>query len=70
MRHFCKKVKVGKHCREWPACKTESEIKLLLQENSKPQDRIGYTDGSATKDQSGWASLSNKVRDYYRPLLS
>ena len=24
------------------------------QENSKPQDLIVYTDGSATKDQSGW----------------
>ena len=28
---------VGKHCREWPAGKTKSEIKLLIQENSKPQ---------------------------------
>ena len=33
-----------KHCREWPASKTESEIELLIQENSKPQDLI---------DQSG-----------------
>ena len=32
----------------------ESEIKLLIQENSKPQDLIVYTDGSVTKDQSGW----------------
>ena len=24
---------VGKHCREWPAGKTESEIKLAFQEN-------------------------------------
>ena len=45
---------LGKHCREWPAGKTESEIKLLIQENSKPQDLIVYTDGSVTKDQSGW----------------
>ena len=30
------------------------EIKLLLQENSKAQDFIVYTDGSVTKDQSGW----------------
>ena len=43
---------LGKHCREWPAGKTESEIKLLIQENRKPQ--IVYTDGSVTKDQSGW----------------
>ena len=37
-----------------PAGKTESEIKLLIQENSKPQDLIVYADGSVTKDQSGW----------------
>ena len=38
--------------REWPAGKTESGIKLLIQENSKPQDPIMYTDGSVTKDRS------------------
>jgi len=43
-----------KHCREWPAGKTEAEIKLLIQENRKPQDLIVYTDGLVTKDQSGW----------------
>ena len=52
---------LGKHCREWPAGKTESEIKLLIQENSKPQDLIGlYTDCSVTS-QVG-ALLSIKVR--------
>ena len=45
---------MGKHCREWPAGKTESEVKLLIQENSEPQDLIVYTDGSFTIDQSGW----------------
>ena len=45
---------LGKHCRESPANKTESEIELLTQENSKPRDPIAYTDGSVTKDQSGW----------------
>ena len=45
---------LGKHCREWPAGKTESEIKLLIQENNKPQDLRVYTDGSVTIDQSGW----------------
>ena len=45
---------LGKHCREWPAGKTESEIKLLFQENSQLQDLRVYTDGSVTKDQSGW----------------
>ena len=55
--HLCKMLlpeNLGKHCREWPAGKTESEIKLLIQENSKPQDLRVYTDGSVTKDQSGW----------------
>ena len=46
--------KLGKAGREWPAGKTESEIKLLIQENSRPQDLIMYTDGSVTEDQSGW----------------
>ena len=45
---------MGKHCREWPAGKTESEIKLLVEENSKPVDLIVYIDGSVSKDQSGW----------------
>ena len=46
---------------EWPAGKTESEIKLLIQENGKPQDLIGlYTDCSVTS-QVG-ALLSSKVR--------
>ena len=44
----------GKQCREKPAGKTKPEIKLLIRENSKPQDLIVYTDGSVTRDQSGW----------------
>ena len=54
-RHLCETLlpgDLGKHCREWPAGKTE--ITLLIQENSKPQDPIVYTDGSVPKDQSGW----------------
>ena len=43
---------VGKHCLKWPGGKTESEIKFLIQENSKPQDLIVYTDGPVTKDLS------------------
>ena len=58
LRRLCEtllqKENLGKHSREWPGGKTESEIKLLIQENSKPLDPIVYTDGSATKDQSGW----------------
>ena len=45
---------LGNHCRQWSAGKPESEVKLLNQENIKPQDLIVYTDGSVTKDQSGW----------------
>ena len=45
---------LGKYCEERPAGKTESEIKLLIQENSKPQDYVVYADGAVTKDQSGW----------------
>ena len=45
---------LGKHCWEWPAGKTESKIKLLIQEQIKPQDLILCIDGSVTKDQSGW----------------
>ena len=32
----------------------KSEIKLLIQQNNKLPDLIVYTDGSVTKDQSGW----------------
>ena len=36
------------------ACmRKDSETKLLIQENSKPQDLIAYTDGSVTKVQQG-----------------
>ena len=48
---------LGKHCREWPAGKIESEIKLLTQENSKPQDPIVYIDGLVTKDKSWWGFI-------------
>ena len=37
-----------------------SEIRQLIQENSKPQDFIVYTDGSVTKDQSGWVFTVKK----------
>ena len=41
--------------------KTEPEIKFLIQENSKPQDLIVYTDGSVTKDQPGWGFTVKQV---------
>ena len=46
---------LGRHCREWPQGKTDAEIRVILEENSQPQDLIVYTDGSVTKSQSGWA---------------
>jgi len=33
-------LNVGRHCPEWPACKKDSEIKLLVQENSNSNSRI------------------------------
>ena len=53
-----------KQCREWPAGKTESETRFLIQENSKPQDLIVYTDGSVTEDQSGWGFIVKQGRQY------
>ena len=50
-----------KHCQEWPAGKPESEIKLLTEENSKPQDLIVYTDGTVTKHRSGWGFTVKQV---------
>ena len=32
----------------------QSEIKLLIQDSSKQRELIVYTDGSVTKNQSGW----------------
>ena len=51
---------VWNHCREWP----ESEIKLLIQENSNPQDLIVYTDGSVTTGQLGWGFIVKQKRLY------
>ena len=36
------------------AGKTESQIRILVRQNSKPQDLIVYAYGSVTKDLSGW----------------
>ena len=54
---------LGKHCRERPAGKTKSEIKLLIQENSDPQDLIVYCTLMAQSPKtSHGASPSSKVR--------
>ena len=53
----------GKHCRERPRGNTESEIKHLIQENSKPQVLIVHTVYIVSpKTSQGGASLSSKVR--------
>ena len=48
---------LGTHCREWPARKTNAEVQMLVEANSKPHDIVIYTDGSVTRDQSGWGFL-------------
>ena len=47
---------LGRHCREWPAGKTEAEIRQLIEENSKSHDLIIYTDGAVAEEanKSGW----------------
>ena len=50
--HPCQKTWELMYSREWPAGKTDSEIKLPIQEHSKQQDFIVYSDGSVAKDQS------------------
>ena len=45
---------LGTHCREWPAGKTNAEVQMLVEANSKPHDIVIYTDSSVTRDQSGW----------------
>ena len=53
------------HCREWPAGKTELEIKLLIQENSRPQHLTVYTHAHTHERTHGHvasprASLQNR----------
>ena len=46
---------LGTHCREWPAGKKPSaDVQMLVEANSKPHDIVIYTDGSVTRDRSGW----------------
>ena len=45
---------LGTHCREWPAEKTNAEVQMLVEANSKSHDIVIYTDGSVTRDRSGW----------------
>ena len=45
---------LGRCCRQWPAGKADLEVKLLIEKHSQPHDLRIYTDGSVTKDKSGW----------------
>ena len=45
---------LGTHCRELPAEKARAEVLMLIQANSKPRDIVIYTDGSVTRNRSGW----------------
>ena len=46
---------LGTHCREWPARKNNADhVQMLVEVNSKPHDIVIYTDGSVTRDRSGW----------------
>ena len=59
---------LGRHYHEWPADQTDSEIKILIQENSKPQDLTVYSDGSVSKDQR-WVGLHCKSRcDHHQSM--
>ena len=42
------------HWCEWPVGKANAEVQMLVEANSKPHDIVIYTDGSVTRDQSGW----------------
>ena len=38
----------------WPAGKTNAEVQMLVEANSKPLDIVIYTDDLVTRDRSGW----------------
>ena len=45
---------LGKHCPDWPAGKSTVEVQMLVEANSKPLDIVIHTNGSVTRDRSGW----------------
>ena len=45
---------LGTHCHECPDGKANAEVQMLVEANSKPHDIVIYTDGSVTKNRSGW----------------
>ena len=48
---------LGRHCRDWASGSTDAEIRIIIEENTKPDDLIIYTDGSVCREKgkSGWA---------------
>ena len=45
---------LGTHCREWPAGKANAEVQKVVEANRKLHDIVIYTNGSVTRDLSGW----------------
>ena len=45
---------LGKHGREWPAGKASAKVQMFVEANSKPHGIVIYTDGSISRDRSGW----------------
>ena len=45
---------LGMYCHEWPVGKSSAEVHMLLKANSKPCDIVIYTNGSVTRNRSGW----------------
>ena len=48
---------LGTHCHEWPAGKANAEVQMFVEANRKPDDIVIYTDGSVTRDRSGWGFM-------------
>ena len=47
-----------RHALPWMAAgKANAEEQMLVEANSKPHDIVIYTDGSVTRDQSGWGFM-------------
>ena len=45
---------LGTHCRGWPTGKANAEVQMLVEATSRSHDIVIYTDGSVTRDRSGW----------------
>ena len=51
---------LGRHCREWPTGETNAEIQTIIEEHSKPEDVMIYTDGSVTARRAGWGFTAKR----------